>query len=232
MQKVMVVGAGPAGLTAAEHLLDERGDLQVDLLTLEPYLGGNASSWTTPDGRVVEQGQHIMAGFYREMTALLDRAGAGRDTTTDSNHGHMLIWEERDGRAHRLHLGPSAPGALLDGLMDYGLWDHVTVTSELATLPGLEGVAVGTGLLLCPLDGPWWRLGLTAFPELNLPLGATLAPGWQTGLLDTSLTLHTGLRLNWLAFWGLNVTGRLDRAFTLQGTAGWWEAGMGLAVRM
>jgi hypothetical protein len=122
MRKVIVVGAGPAGLAAAEHLLDRgRGELDVTILTLEPYLGGSAASFTTLDGRVVEQGQHIMAGFYRDMGRLLDRAGAPKERTTFSNRGHMRVWEDRDQRTHDLHFGASSVGALFDGLRYSGL---------------------------------------------------------------------------------------------------------------
>jgi hypothetical protein len=122
MRKVVVVGAGPAGLGAAEALLDEgRGETDVTVLTLEPYLGGNAASFTTPDGRVVEQGQHIMAGFYKEMKRLIARAGAPREQTTFSNRGHLRIWEDRDQATHDLHFGASSVGALFDGLRYSGL---------------------------------------------------------------------------------------------------------------
>ncbi len=122
MRKVIVVGAGPAGLAAAESLLDRgRGEVEVSLLSLEPYLGGSAASFTTSDGRVVEQGQHIMAGFYREMSGLLKRAGVPKERTTFSNRGHMRVWEDRDQRTHDLHFGASSVGALFDGLRYSGL---------------------------------------------------------------------------------------------------------------
>ncbi len=122
MHKVIVVGAGPAGLAAAEALLHKgRGRVAVTLLCLEPYLGGSAASWTTADGRVVEQGQHIMAGFYKEMSALLERAGVPKESNTVSNRGHMRVWEDRDQQTHELHFGASAVGALFDGLRYSGL---------------------------------------------------------------------------------------------------------------
>ena len=117
MRKVIVVGAGPAGLAAAESLLHRgKGKVDVTVLTLEPYLGGSAASFTTSDGRVVEQGQHIMAGFYRELGRLLKRAGVPKEETTVSNRGHMRVWEDRDQQTHDLHFGASSVGALFDGL--------------------------------------------------------------------------------------------------------------------
>jgi len=116
MAKVLVVGGGPAGLAAAEALLTEGRGHEVTLLTLGHILGGKACSWSGPEGRVVEHGQHVMLGFYREMRALLRRAGVDPLATSVSNRGRFTIFEDRDQRAHELHLGPSTPGTLLDGL--------------------------------------------------------------------------------------------------------------------
>lgn len=128
MAKVLVVGAGPAGLAAAERLLAEgKGRHDVTVVTLEPYLGGSAASYTTKDGRVVEQGQHIMAGFYREMRGLLSRSGVDPEATTSSNRGHVLVHEDRDGQTHHLQLGVSSPRALVSGLAytGFSLWEKI-----------------------------------------------------------------------------------------------------------
>lgn len=122
MRRIIVVGAGPAGLAAAERLLVAgRGEVDVRLLSLEPYLGGNASAFTTADGRVVEQGQHIMVGFYKEMEGLLERSGVSVERTTASNRGHVRVYEDRDQRTHHLHFSPSSVGSLLSGLSYTGL---------------------------------------------------------------------------------------------------------------
>jgi hypothetical protein len=120
--RILVVGAGPAGLSAAETLLDRsRGAVDVEIRTLEPYLGGNASSFTTPDGRVVEQGLHCFFGYYKEMAALLARAGVDIGKTSSSGQGHLRVWEPRDRRTHDLYLGANAPRTLFSGLSYSGM---------------------------------------------------------------------------------------------------------------
>jgi hypothetical protein len=51
---------------------------------------------------VVEQGLHCRFGFYEQMAALLGRAGVDIKSTSTSGNGEALVWEERDGRTHRL----------------------------------------------------------------------------------------------------------------------------------
>ncbi|NOY27660.1 MAG: FAD-dependent oxidoreductase [Oligoflexia bacterium] len=117
MPKVIVVGSGPAGLAAAEALLDAGpADLEVQLCTMGHILGGKACSWQTEDGRTLEHGQHVVLGFYDQMRALVSRAGVDLDDTSVSGQGRFIVWEERDQQTHHLHLGPSSLGTLLDGL--------------------------------------------------------------------------------------------------------------------
>ncbi len=122
MARVIVVGAGPAGLAAAEALLaGSDGSLELELLSLEPYLGGNAAAFTTPDGRVVEQGLHCWFGFYEQMRSLLARSGVDILRASTSGFGEALVWEERDQRTHRLYLGPSTGRTLVQGLAYTGM---------------------------------------------------------------------------------------------------------------
>lgn len=120
--RILVVGAGPAGLAAAEALLSKAGgSIDLEIRTLEPYLGGNASAFTTADGRVVEQGMHCFFGYYREMEGLLRRSGVEIDRSSTSGLGHLLIYEPRDQRTHHLYLGANAPHTLFSGLGYTGL---------------------------------------------------------------------------------------------------------------
>lgn len=120
MRRIVVVGGGPAGLAAAEHLA--RAGAQVRLYTDAPYLGGKAGSWTEPGGLVLENGQHVTIGFYEELPALLERAGIDFLATSVSNEGRYTVWEDRDAGTHDLHLGPSSLRSLIDGLTYTG-WD-------------------------------------------------------------------------------------------------------------
>ncbi len=137
-------------------------------------------------------------------------------------------------------------GVVLRGSLDYGALPHLGVTAELGNVPGYSAAAMGMGLMASPLDGQWWRVSVVAFPELNLPLrvpagwgldmpGAQSSepvPGWDTGVLDSSVGLRTGLRVNWLVFWGLTFAGRADWAQPLDGTPGRAELGAGLSIRL
>jgi squalene-associated FAD-dependent desaturase len=71
----VVVGGGFAGLAAATAL-SEAG-ARVLLLEARPHLGGRARSWLDPDtGAIVDNGQHLFLGCYRETLALLERIGS------------------------------------------------------------------------------------------------------------------------------------------------------------
>ena len=72
---VIVIGAGVAGLSAATELA-ERG-VCVTVVEARPTLGGRASSYRDPaTGEIIDNGQHILIGCYREAFALLRRIGS------------------------------------------------------------------------------------------------------------------------------------------------------------
>jgi zeta-carotene desaturase len=73
--EALVIGGGFAGLAAATALAEE--GIRVLLLEARPHLGGRARSWIDPDtGAVVDNGQHLFLGCYRETIRLLERIGA------------------------------------------------------------------------------------------------------------------------------------------------------------
>ncbi len=142
--------------------------------------------------------------------------------------------------------GSPDQGFVMRGSLDYGAVPHFGLTAELGNVPGYAAASMGMGLMASPLDGQWWRISVVAYPELNLPLrvpdswGVQLpgalstepVPGLQTGVLDTSLGVRTGLRINWLVFWGLTFAGRADWSQPLDGSRGWAELGGGLSIRL
>lgn len=72
---VIVVGGGVAGLSAACALAAAGAGVLV--VEARPALGGRASSHRDPvTGEIVDNGQHILLGCYRESFAFLDRIGA------------------------------------------------------------------------------------------------------------------------------------------------------------
>ena len=67
-QKVVVIGAGWAGLAATSHLAQQ--GYEVTLLEAAPYPGGLVAGWKTPGGRSVEGGIH---GFWYPYRNIFDR---------------------------------------------------------------------------------------------------------------------------------------------------------------
>jgi zeta-carotene desaturase len=72
---VVIVGAGFAGLSAAAALVERNA--RVLVLEARPRLGGRATAF--PDratGELVDNGQHVLFGCYRETFSFLRRIGA------------------------------------------------------------------------------------------------------------------------------------------------------------
>jgi zeta-carotene desaturase len=75
---VIVVGGGFAGLSAAAALAAE--GVRVLVLEARPQLGGRATAFTDREtGELVDNGQHVLFGCYRESLAFLERIGAGQN---------------------------------------------------------------------------------------------------------------------------------------------------------
>ncbi|MBI5487532.1 MAG: FAD-dependent oxidoreductase [Deltaproteobacteria bacterium] len=75
--KVVVVGAGLAGLAAALRLAD--AGRQVTVLERLSSAGGRARRISGPHGTFLDWGQHLMLGAYRRARGLAERLGtAGR----------------------------------------------------------------------------------------------------------------------------------------------------------
>jgi squalene-associated FAD-dependent desaturase len=72
---VVVVGAGFAGLAAGASLAE--AGKRVLVLDARPQLGGRATAFVDREtGELVDNGQHVLFGCYRETLAFLDRVGA------------------------------------------------------------------------------------------------------------------------------------------------------------
>ena len=71
--KVVIIGAGWAGLSAAHHL--SKQGYEVTLLEAGAYPGGLVAGWQTPKGRSVEAGIHGFWYPYSNIFALTDELG-------------------------------------------------------------------------------------------------------------------------------------------------------------
>ena len=71
--RVAVIGAGPAGLTAAHQL--RRGGREVTVIEREPFAGGRTHTEHHGPGHWVDTGAGWLASFYPDTLALLDELG-------------------------------------------------------------------------------------------------------------------------------------------------------------
>jgi hydroxysqualene dehydroxylase len=129
MYDVIVIGGGFAGLSAACALSDEGA--RVLVLEARPGLGGRATAFTDPaTGEVVDNGQHVLLGCYRDTFRFLRRVGADGDVVLQARLAVDMI--DRDGRRSRLKC-PALPPPwhLLIGLLG---WDALGFGDRLAAL--------------------------------------------------------------------------------------------------
>jgi len=78
MKRCIVIGGGFAGLTAASYLADS--GFSVELIEASPKLGGRAYSFKeNKTGSIIDNGQHIMMGCYRETLRFLHLIGADKN---------------------------------------------------------------------------------------------------------------------------------------------------------
>ncbi len=73
-KKVIVIGAGWAGLGATSHLVQQQG-YEVTLLEAAPYPGGLVAGWKTPGGKSVEGGIHGFWYPYRNIFSKVKELG-------------------------------------------------------------------------------------------------------------------------------------------------------------
>lgn len=118
----VVIGAGFAGLSAAARLT--RDGARVLVLEARARLGGRATAFVDREtGELVDNGQHVLLGCYRETFAFLRDIGAAEHVRRRSDLAVTTI--ERDGRVSRLRC-PSwlpSPLHLLAGVFGWSALD-------------------------------------------------------------------------------------------------------------
>jgi squalene-associated FAD-dependent desaturase len=126
---VIVIGGGFAGLSAAADLTS-RG-FHVLVVEARPALGGRATAFRDPEtGELVDNGQHILLGCYRDTLAFLRRVGADASLRLQGRLEVPFI--DRAGRRTVLRCPPlPSPWHLLGGLVE---WDALSIADRLAAL--------------------------------------------------------------------------------------------------
>ena len=126
---IVVIGAGFAGLSAAA-LLAERG-ARVLVLDARPRLGGRATAFPDREtGEIVDNGQHVMFGCYRDTLAFLARIGASDNVRIQESLAIPFL--DRDGRRTVLTCPPLPPPLhLLAGVLR---WSALPIGDRLSAV--------------------------------------------------------------------------------------------------
>ncbi len=125
----VVIGGGFAGLSAAVRLAG-RG-ARVLVLEARSRLGGRATAFPDREtGDLVDNGQHVILGAYRETIAFLEAIDASGGVRFQSRLDVPMI--DRDGRRSRLECPDlPAPLHLLAGVLE---WDALSWSDRLSAL--------------------------------------------------------------------------------------------------
>jgi hydroxysqualene dehydroxylase len=125
----IVVGAGFAGLAAASALAD--AGARVRVFDARPQLGGRATAFADRDtGELVDNGQHVLFGCYRETLAFLNRIGAGDNVTRARTLEVPFL--DREGRRSVLRCPRLPPPLHL--LAAVLRWDALPIADRLSAL--------------------------------------------------------------------------------------------------
>ena len=149
-KRVVVVGGGWAGYTAAEALSADPS-CEVTLLEASPRAaGGLAGGWRTPGGRPVEAGIH---GFWREYTntfKMIDQLGLSRDEVLSPFTPSVLVSKNgkvatapvlATGDASGASEGGTTPSLTPDTFLELLQYSPIAAATTLASITPTQGLA-------------------------------------------------------------------------------------------
>ena len=126
---VIVIGAGFAGLSAAASLAESGA--RVLVLDARPQLGGRATAFVDREtGELVDNGQHVLFGCYRETFAFLRRIGAEHNVRAQPSL-ELVGYDEARGRSVLRCPALPAPINLLAGVLG---WSAIPWRERIAAL--------------------------------------------------------------------------------------------------
>eukprot|EP00892_Ulva_mutabilis_P006610 jgi/Ulvmu1/4320/UM002_0043.1 len=113
--RVVIIGAGLAGLSTAVELLDQ--GYEVEIFDQRPHVGGKVASWQDKDGNHIEMGLHVFFGCYFNLFRLMAKCGAVENLLL-KDHAHTFVNEDGDVRLldFRFNIGDFKVGAPFHGL--------------------------------------------------------------------------------------------------------------------
>ena len=117
MTRLAVIGAGWAGLAAAVQAVQRGHEVAVFEMATVP--GGRARS-VEHGGEVLDNGQHILIGAYRDCLALMRQVGVDPDQVL---HRQPLALVDARGHGLRLRPGP-APWAFGRAVLTHPAWSR------------------------------------------------------------------------------------------------------------
>lgn len=158
--RLAVIGGGWAGLSAAVAAV--QAGAEVTLHEMAPQLGGRARS-TSQGGRVLDNGQHILIGAYRDTLALMRTVGVDPERALLRRPLQLAY---PDGRGLSLPPGPS-------------------MLAFARGVAGCRGWTWGDRLSLLAHAARWGASGFVCAPQLSVAqLCAGLAPAVRELLVD------------------------------------------------
>jgi zeta-carotene desaturase len=126
---VIVIGGGFAGLSAATRLAGDGA--RVLVLEARPQLGGRATAFTDRHtGELVDNGQHVLFGCYRQTLTFLDRIGARAHVRAQPSL-ELVCYDAQARRSTLRCPRLPAPFHLLAGVL---AWDPIPVGQRLSAL--------------------------------------------------------------------------------------------------